>query len=290
MNTLSGSFEQRLAENYGKLSARLQEAGDYLANNPLDAATRSLRAVADESGLAPATFSRLAKALSYENFEELREEMRTQIGKRVSTFASRADRLQQSQGEAHADFLMRYRNACQANIDTLTASIDAAQLEATVERLHAARKVVLLGGLGSTGIAEYAAYMANFLGDKWELASRMGASIGSSLTGLDDRDAFLVVTKPPYARSAIRAARLARAQGVFVVVISDNHACPALQTASSGFIVPAESPNFFSSYVATVFLIETIMAMVARRAGPNATRRIADVEQRIRELGEVIDS
>jgi DNA-binding MurR/RpiR family transcriptional regulator len=132
--------------------------------------------------------------------------------------------------------------------------------------------------------------MANFLGDNWQLAGRMGASIGASLTDIDARDALIVVTKPPFARSSIRAAEMAQSQGAFVVVITDSHACPALRFASSGFLVPAESPNFFSSYVATLFLIETIVALVAARAGPSAMRHIADVEKRIRDLEEVIDS
>lgn len=283
------SFEHRLADGYGKLSARLKEAGDYLVGHPIDAATRSLRSVADESGLAPATFTRLAKALDYENFEALRESMRAQIGRRVTSFASRADALQRAPSEEPGTLLQRNRDAAVANIENLASEIDGAQLDATVARLCHARRVVVMGGLGSTGIAEYSTYMANFLAENWQQAGRMGASLGSALCGLDERDAIFVVTKPPFARASIQAAEMARAQGVFVVVVTDSHTCPALRAAHSGFIVPSDSPNFFSSYVATLFLIETIMAMVARHAGPEATRRIAEVERRNRDLEEVID-
>lgn len=283
------SFQQRLAENYTELSPRLREAGDYIVANPLDVATRSLRSAAHESHIAPASFSRLARALDYDSFEELRESMRDQIGQQVSTFAVRAEGLRQTLAESAHEFVRRAREECFHNLDIFIANLSTAQLEETADRLYRARKVVVLGALGSTGIAEYAGYMANFLGPNWMLAGRMGASIGSALCDLDARDALLVVTKPPYARASIRAAECAHAQGAYVVVITDGHACPALRHAQSGFIVPGESPNFFTSYVGTVFLIEALMALIARKSGPETTARIADIERHNRALDEVID-
>jgi len=278
-----------MAEHYADLPERLRQACDYVVANKMDTASRSLRTVAEESGLAPATFTRLARALGYDNYEELREALRSQITRRVSSFADRADALQKGEWSGASGFLSRYSGAAQGNIDTLAQAIDTDQLEATVERLHGARKVVLLGALGSTGIAEYAAYVGMFLGANWTLAGRMGASIGSALVDMDARDALVIVTKPPFAHIAIRAAELAQGQGVFVVVITDTYDCPALRLASSGFVVPTDSPHFFSSYIATVFLLEVILAMVAQRAGPVASDRIAEIEAHNRALREVID-
>lgn len=282
------SFEERLASHYESLSARLREAGDYVAANPLDTATRSLRAVADHSGLAPATFTRLAKALDYENFEELREGMRKRLGRRQSSFADRAGALQHQTSETGDGLVRRYRDACTGNIDRMLDEIAPDRLEAIAEALFRARRVVVLGALGSTGIAEYAAYMGNFLGAAWMQAGRMGASIGAALSDLGGSDALIVFTKPPFAATSVHAAEFARAQGAYVLVVTDTHACPALRHASARVVVPSESPNFFSSYVATMAFVEILTAMVAKRAGPAATERIADVEAANLALGEVI--
>ncbi len=286
---MQGSFEQRLAERYDVLSTRLREAGDYVARNPVDTATRSLRAVAEESGLSPATFSRLARTLDYGSYEDLREGMRETIGRRVHSFADRADRLQGDESAGGAAFFDAHRTACLANLQGLADSIDRDELVATAERLAQARRVMLVGALGSTGVTEYMAYMASFLTDNWQMAGRMGASMGSALADLDDRDALVIVTKPPFARKALLAAEAAREQGAYVVVLTDSYACPALRQAHAGFLVPSDSPHFFSSYVATLFLVETIIGMLAHRAGPEATERIAQVEYRNRRLEEVGD-
>lgn len=288
------SFEERLAVHYDGLSARLREAGDYVASNPLDIASRSLRTVAEESGLAPATFTRLAKALDYPNFEELRESMRRRLSRRQNSFAARADALRGravseggSDGAPDGGLLGQFREACVANIDMLTGDIDKAQLETIADQLHAAKRVLVFGALGSTGIAEYAAYIGHFLGDGWSPAGRMGASVGADIASLGAEDALIVLTMPPFASLAARVAERARAQGAYVFVVTDTLSCPALRHASARVIVPSESPNFFSSYVAAIFLLELLTAMVAIRTGTDATERIAEVEAANLALGEV---
>ena len=47
------SIEDRIESGYDSLSARLRTAADFIAQNPVDFATRSLRSVAGQTGLAP---------------------------------------------------------------------------------------------------------------------------------------------------------------------------------------------------------------------------------------------
>lgn len=284
---LEKRFEKRLALAYADLSDALRSAADFLVANPLDVVTRPLRTVSRNSGVSPAAFSRLAKALDYEDFEELREEMRDKIDRRVNNFAQRAEELQKQHDDGQNRFIDTHFAACQSNLNHALASLDQKDLEHCVDVLVNARKVLLLGALGSTGIVEYMSYMANFCADNWLLANRMGASLGGALSGLDGRDALLIVTKPPFASNVIKAARLAHKLGVVVIVITDTHACPALEYASVSFVVAADSANFYSSYVTTLFLIETIIGMVVGRSGAAAQERIAEVELRNRQLAEV---
>lgn len=286
---LSDTFEQRLSSGYLLLSAKLQEAANFVLANPVDVASRSLRSVSRDAGLAPATFSRMSRALGYANYEVLRDAMRTTISKPKTSFSEQVGRLQEEHDAGQHDFLANHFISCTANLQTLENSIDRNSLERTVELLHKARKVVVLGALGSTGIAEYTNYMANFISDKWNLAGRMGASIASSLVGITSEDVLIIVTKPPFAKQSIAAAQEARAGGANVVVVTDTHSCPALKFANEYFIVPTKSANFFSSYAATLVLMETIIGMLASRSGADAHDRITKVEDTTTRLGEVWD-
>jgi DNA-binding MurR/RpiR family transcriptional regulator len=283
----SDSFEQRLAVAYGDLSGAMRSAADYLVANPLDAVSRPLRTVSRTSGVSPATFSRLAKVLGYPSLDDLRDEMRDKIDRKVNNFADRAGQLQKEHSDGGSNFLQAHFTACRNNLELTMANLNPDDITAVADVLSGARKVLLLGALGSTGVVEYLSYMANFCSDTWMLANRMGASLGGALSGLDKRDALLIVTKPPFAVSVIKAARLARELGVFVVVITDTHTCPALEHASASFVVSTDSPHFYSSYVSTMFLLETIVGMVVGRAGIAAQDRIAEVELHNRQLAEV---
>lgn len=286
---LDSTFEKRLSDRYGELSYTLRQAADYLADNPVDVASRTLRTVSRESGVSPAAFSRLARALDYADFEELREEMRAKIGRRVNNFAERAERLHSQHHEGRASFVDAHLAACQSNLQVFMDGLDRSALEGAVDRVADARKVMLLGALGSTGVVEYLSYMASFCVDNWLMASRMGASLGGGLAGLDERDALIIVTKPPFSERAIQAAALAKQQGVYVVLITDTHRCPALKHASVSFVVPTDSPHFYSSYVVTMFLVEAIIGVLVSRTGPAARTRIAEVEAANRVLAEVWD-
>ena len=285
---MAGSLDRKLAENYGALSARLRQAADYVARHPLDVTTRSLRSVAEDSGLPPATFSRMARRVGYASFEALREDVRQGLDRRAGSFHERAERLRVRHRDGGEHFPSAHMAACIGNIEALDG-IDSARLEAVADRLGQARRVVLFGALGSAGIVEHMAYVAGFLSGDWQMAGRGALSLGAALAEMDDRDALLVVTKPPFARRSVRAAELGREAGAFIVLLTDSHACPALAAADEAFIVPSATPHFFSSYTATLCLLETVVGMVAARAGTATQRRVAEVEEMTRRLDEVLD-
>lgn len=283
--TASATIEDKIASQYSDLSAKLRTAADFVAANPVDVATRSLRSVSSASGVSPATFSRLARALGFSSYEEMREMSRNAVGRRVLSFSEKAGLLR-AEANSGSSMLDRQSAACIDNIATLQRSVDRDRLREAVEILHEARNVVLFGAFGSTGIVEYMAYLANYFAANWTLAGRMGASLGAALAGLEPADALLVVTKSPYARRAIVACEVARRHGAPTILITDSHACPAIKHATVHFLVPSDSPQFFSSYAATLVLMETMIAMLVARSEIDPSKRIREVEERNKGLGE----
>ena len=279
----------RISASYADLSGKLKQAADYLVENQIDIAPRSLRSVAEESDSSPAAFSRLARALGYEDFGALRGDLRTSIGRRVNRATPREQQLSTLQKEGKPDFPESFAGACIANIEALAGSLPASQLDETVDKLHAARTVMVFGALSSTGVAEHLTYMASLLFDNWSLAGRMGASLGAGFAGLNDEDAVIVITQSPFSPRAARAAALARETGCIVDVNPATHSSPAQHQAAARFITPTTTPHFFSSYTASLFFVETLMGLLARIGGEASRQRIAEVEQNNRRLQEVSD-
>lgn len=280
------SIEDRISAEYATLSGQLRRAADFVAANPVDVATRSLRAMAQSSGVSPATFSRLARTLGFADYESLRETQRAAMGERMVPYADRAEALRRGD-QAPETFLHRQAGICSQNIALLARTVSGERLAAAVEALHGADKVLLVGLLGSAGIADYICYQAQYFARNWTVAGRSGSSLAASFASMAPGDAVLVLTKAPYAGESIRAARVARANGLKTIVLTDSHTCPALEVADHPFIVPSQTANFFSSYTATLVLIETMMSMLVSRVGPEAEARIRATEEQTRHLTEV---
>lgn len=279
------SIEEAIAAEYSGLSAKLRTAADYVAANPIDVSTRSLRSISLSSGVSPATFSRLARALGFDTYEAMRELSRSAIGRSSISFSEKAGRIVADAGTGkQPPFLERQAAACIANIAALPKLIDANRLNDAVEALHKAHNVVVYGAYGSTGIIEYLSYMANFVTPKWSMAGRMGASVSTTLTHLSAQDVVIILTKPPFAKRSILTAEMAQEKGAYVIVITDTHTCPAVKYASNTFIIPTDSPQFFSSYAATLVLLETMIGMLVERSGKDAELRINRVESGNRRL------
>lgn len=284
---IAAGVQETVSQRYGGLSGKLRVAADFVVANPGDVATRSLRAVARMSGVSPATYCRLAHALGYRSYEELREHHRADLGRRVTSFSERARILRHSpKGKSSAPFLDRQTSACMGNLSAQLREMDYSRLAEIVARLSNARRVLLVGALSSAAIVDYFAYLASWFADGWSVAGRNGVVLPAALSGMRKDDVVVVLSQAPFARRSIAAARLAAEAGVAVVVITDSHTCPAARHATYTLIVPSDSPQFFSSYVATMVLVETIIGMLVAGAGPEAESRIAEIEKRNRQLDD----
>lgn len=282
---MTSTIEERIGAHYTELSSKLRVAADYVASNPVDVATRSLRSVAQTSGVSPATFSRLARILGFSDYEELREAGRMAVGQRLVPFAERAEKLRKGDQSA-ARFFSQQIAASVQNMNLLEQSVSTTQLEDAVIALNSANKVFLIGSLGSAGIVEYFAYQAQFFAQNWAVDGRGGASAASYFAHMETGDAVICLTMTPYAEQSLRAVRVAFESGFKTLVITDSHASPALKYASHQFIVPTETANFFSSYVPAVVLIETLISMLVARVGEEAETRIRATEQKTKMLSK----
>lgn len=278
------SVQNSIAEHYAQLSGALKLAADFIVDNGFEVATRSLRSVANESGLSPSSFSRLARAIGYRDYEQLRDKARAELANSSKKITTKARQLRD---DANIPFLPRHVDACVNNIQALLNDISEVQLEAAVDTLAAAEKVIIIGSLSSAGFADYFAYLTSWFDGRWNVAGRNGVTMGSSLARLTKKDVVIVVSKAPYAKRAVLATQMAAERNATIIVLTDSHAFPAIKHAKHVFIQKVESPQFFSSYAATLVLIETLAGMLLSRAGDKAINEIQNIVEQNQRLDEI---
>ena len=280
----SSTVQSSIAGNYDHLSVALKLAADFIVNNGFEVATRSLRSIAAESELSPSSFSRLARAIGYEDYEQLREHARDELASNANQFTSKAKQLH---ADADLPFLPRQVQACVSNIQSLLSDTNQTELDATVDSLVAANRVTIFGSLSSAGFADYFSYLTSWFDERWSVAGRNGLTLASSVARLTNKDAVIIISKAPYAKRTVLAANMAAERGATIIVLTDSHAFPAIKHAKHVFIQKIDSPQFFSSYAATLVLIETLTGMLLARAGKQAVEEIQNIAEQNRKLEEI---
>ena len=293
MGISAGQLDDALGKKFADLSPKLQVAARYVLENPQDIATHSLRQIARRSGLTPPTFSRLARAIGFDEYEGLRDICRAEIRAPAPTLAQRALAMQQknpaSERNSRGSFAESHALSTLENINSLIQNLDLQKLADVADKMSEAKEVRLIGALSSKAILEYLSHMANLAAPNWAMVGQDGASSSASLVGFDENTAVLVVSLSPYIKRTVEMAQIAAEAGSDVIVICDDVAAPVLKYASYSFLIRTESPQFFPSYVAVVTLLEMLMGMIVRRLGEEANQRIGSVEKLGRAIGDYVE-
>ena len=275
-------FNDRLKNRFDLLSPQLLKAAQYISAHPYEVATRSLRYIAKSANLPPPTFSRLAVAMEYKSFEDLRETCRNEIKSHRlntryarSTFSAATNVVLDS---PKGSFLSHQSTAAINNIISLSNEIDQKTMEIVVNKLIKANRVILIAGMSSRPFMDYMAYMASMIFDNWQVFPVEAASTTGLLLGINNNDVVIVLSKSPYARHSINTAKVLSERGIYVVGITDEYVSPLISFCSESFVVSTETPLFFTSHAATLVLIESIIGSVVANGGAGVRQRIASIE------------
>jgi DNA-binding MurR/RpiR family transcriptional regulator len=280
-------LDTRIRQRAGRLTPKLREAAEFVRVHQAEVASRSLRQVARTAGVTPTTLSRLARALGYPRYESLRDDCREALVAGREGLAERARRQGPVKGPpVPGAALQGAVDSAVRSLEGLRGEADGGRLERAVRVLLEARRVALLGAMSSASMVDYLGHMTRMAFAHWHVVSHDGAA--ETLATLGRGDALLVVSLAPYARITLVRAEFARRRGATLIAITDRADSPLLPLAGHAFLVSTEGDHFFPSHAAVLVLLETIVGMLVREAGPPARRRIARVESANQALGEYL--
>jgi len=276
--------QARIEARFADLGPRLKQAARYVLDHPEDVALHSLRSLAARAEVAPATLSRLARAVDCADYEAFRKTFQARLTER--SFAARARTLQ---GAAAGGIVQDQARAMIRNLDRFLAGDAQGAVDAAAEDLLAADSVLVIGMLSSFSLAVYAQYVAGMALPNWSLLRIQGGSLADRLYDLSAGDAVLAFSSAPYARATVLACREARARGARVIAVTDRRSSPLARLADVPLVAGAGSPSFFPSVGAQFAVLEGLLATLLRKAGAPALDKLQAVERKRRAYREFWD-
>ncbi len=283
---VSNAVLERLAEEWPGLTPETQKAARYVLENPADVGVSTVREIARAAKVKPNTFMRMARQVGFEGYDDFRAPFREAIRQGRVSFPDRARWLQEMRrsgdlGGLYADQV----TATLRNIEETFEAISADMLKDAAETIWKSRQVFVLGVGVNNSNARNFTYLASTGMTRFHAIPRAGSVPADDLAWADERDVLIAITCHPYRSEVIEAVRIAHEQGVQVIAISDSPASPVIIGAQHGFVVAADTPQFFPSSVSTIALLETLLSFVVAVSSEEIVERVGDFHKRRHQIG-----
>jgi DNA-binding MurR/RpiR family transcriptional regulator len=267
------------------LPSRLQQVGRFVAANDYDATTRSMRELASVAGADPAAFTRLAKAIGYSGWDELRAALtEARRPEQSSPFSGRAKGRRVGPNPE----MSLISDKLEAEAAGL-ARISPGAVAGAAKALHGARRIWIAGFRSCRSVAELLNYQLRlFRPDSVQLVGGSGPEdldLGAFRTG----DAVVVVGFAPYSTASVLSARAAHASGATLIAIADKVAAPMAEGADHLLqFEAAASPGFFPSLTGAIAIAQSLAAATFMLGGASTKRRLEETETRLADTSQYV--
>ncbi len=278
----------RVREHGERLTPAERRVAAVLVASPQIVGFGTVADLAGTAGAGAATVVRLANKLGYEGFVGLQQAVQRDLSGQLRPAA---ERIREQRRGDDLDALRLHADVEHANVTTTLAGVDAAALADVVAHLADERLgVLVLSGAASKGVA------LQFVTDLGQLRPGVAVLDGNEVEvlrtlALAGADAVIVaVDLRRYDRWLVDALRVGRAQGVWVVSLTDSVLSPLASVADRAFVIAAHSTGPFDSHVGTLALLDLFVIGTAGVDPVRATARLDRLEASWRAANALADS
>lgn len=275
---------KRLIDSFSGLTPELQKAARYMMEHPAEVGLNSMRGVAGEAGVKPATITRLTKVLGFEDYEQLREPFRQRLRARAPEYAAKLQTVQKRGETADQSLFAELRAQEIENIERTLSSENHATLQAAAETMQKSRRVYVLGLRGAHAPAFLFHYAYQLFQDNSYLLDTSAGIFADQLRGIGREDSLLVVSFPPYTRLTIDAVDYAAESGAKITAITDSLVSPAATAATHTIVTESQSPSFYHSFTASLSVVQALITMLVMKAGGDAVQIVEEAEKQLSRI------
>jgi DNA-binding MurR/RpiR family transcriptional regulator len=238
-----------------------------------ESALLTAQAIADKAGTSPATVSRLATKLGYQDFAEMQADLRRALRAQLSSPSKRL--LAQSGPPKRASALLEQVIDIEvSNLRRTLELTDRGKLEELVERLGRSRqgRVYVAGSKKAGVVARYFTVQLSQLRPRVHLL-RMDDTLADQLIDLVAGDVVMLFEPRRVTRHAVKLIKVAKSRGATVAVFTDER--PPAVLAESDFVFPTtvDAVSMFDSYAGIFALCAAILAALIGRNPADARTR-----------------
>lgn len=273
---------QLLQAEYTNMPTQFQIGAKYLIDKPGDIPIASMRTVATQAGVQPATLVRLAQSLGYTGWSELKNVYVQSLRQSPMRYSTQAKAVVRDRAEKNALQSMTQSQA--ENVLNLSAYNEQAIQEA-VTYLVKAKRVHVAGFRASHAAAFTFYYLYRLFRPSVSLIRAEAGTLELEVRDFKAKDVVVLTAFAPYSNEIVRVYEAAIESGCQVIAICDSRVAPIALEAECCLIFGTDIPSFFPSSAASIALMEALIEQLLVKTGRKALIGLQTTENQLHQTG-----
>ncbi|HPZ75946.1 MAG TPA: MurR/RpiR family transcriptional regulator [Thermosynergistes sp.] len=271
-------IQRLIQERLGDLPPGQAEVARFIAQNPQEAAFLTAAQIGLRVGVSESTVIRLAMALGYPGFPEMKAALAGQVRDQLSTL-ERLHRYDETSVEP--SLLRRALREDMSNLSGALLSVDEEALEALTSAIVQAKETYILGLRSAHSLAYYLWFYLSWFLPHVQLLER--ETIWERITQGTSETLFVGVSFPRYTRLTVEALEAARAKGLSTAAITDSSVSPLAAYAQIVLAISSKPISFIDSFSAPMSVLNALILCVVEKCKDHAEERLEELEHIWRE-------
>src|SRR5579872_223674 len=273
-----GEHLPSFSERINRLSKKRRELIRPVQEHPRDYVLLPIRDVAGKLRTDPATVLRIVRGMgfgSYRNFKVYLHELA--IANATSLETMRSDDGDDSSILSHGRKALEHDVR---NLHALRNTLDMNRVAELAEKIHKARRILILGGDLAISLVDFLEYRLTLLGFPAMAATTPG-HVANAARNCSKKDLVFAISFRRGLRETVEGLQQAHANGAYCVGITDTFVSPIARFADECFLTPVEA-HLSNSYAVPMSFLNVLLTVCAHQHRARTVRILkkADQEQR----------
>lgn len=260
----------------GLTRAERQLAESLLEHYPVSG-LGSITTVAENAGVSTPTVARMVQKLGYKGYPEFQAHLHQELEATISNPIAKHDRWAANAPNRH--ILNRFADAVMANLRSSLGELKTTTFDEAARLLgDRKRSLYFVGGRITGALAEYFFTHMQVIRPKTTLMTSNASAWPQHVLNMQAGDVLIIFDIRRYEADLTTLAKVARQNGIEIIVFTDQWTSPVAQHALHCFKLHIEAPSAWDSSVVTLFVVEALIEAVQSSSWDETRERMNTLE------------
>ncbi|WP_417722114.1 MurR/RpiR family transcriptional regulator [Salipiger sp.] len=270
-SSATATVRQLIREHYPQLTLSERKFANALVEDYPGAGLASITVAAAGAGVSAPVVARMVQKLGFKGYPQFHQALLQELQAKVSGPTARREVWASEAPESH--LLNRFAEAVTQNLRQTFANVDTGHFDAAARLLAGESRLFVVGGRITRSLAEYAFTHFQAIREGVTHLTSSSATWPHYVLDMKPGDTLLIFDVRRYEDNLLRLADIAAERGVRVILITDQWASPVAGVAEITFNCWVEIPSAWDSNIATLSLLEALIAAAQENRWPDARER-----------------